>query len=237
MVWPCRQAHGGRYLFTRNENNMIIKLDKIIAKFDLNIRGVVHIGAHYGQEYVDYARHGIQNMIFFEPILANYEELVSNLPVNDYILTFNMALGNETGQKEMFTEYDNKGQSCSFLEPGTHLTLYPHIKFTGKELVSMDKLDNIVFDRSLYNMINIDVQGYELEVFKGGGETLKFIDIIYTEVNDEDVYKGCCHLIDVDDFLSKLGFCRVLIEYPMRTPTIPYPWGDALYLKTSTHEI
>jgi len=210
---------------------MLVKLDKVIKDYDLKIRGVIHIGAHWGQEYQDYARHGIQHMIFFEPVKANFEFLLEVLPKKPNIYAFNIGLGNETGYREMFLESANRGQSCSFLEPGTHLTLYPHISFKGKEIVAIHKLDHIAFKRDNYNMINIDVQGFELEVFKGGVETLKTIDYIYTEVNDEDVYKGCCHLSDVDEFLGKHGFTRVLVEYPNRTPKEKYPWGDALYIR------
>lgn len=210
---------------------MIIKLDNIIKQFNLDIRGVLHIGAHHGQEYGDYIRHNINNIVFFEPVQKNFNILKQRIPSTKEILLFNIALGNETGIKDMFLESDNEGQSCSFLEPGTHLALYPHIKFNGKEAVRIDRLDNIPINRSLYNMINIDVQGYELEVFRGGTETLRHIDVIYSEVNDEDVYRGCCHLSDVDSFLRGHGFERVLIEYPMRTPTEKYTWGDALYLK------
>jgi len=205
---------------------MIISLDSMVKSYDLKIKGVLHIGAHYGQEYGVYADKGIKNMIFFEPVMANYKELVARVPMVDGIRTLNIALGNRAGEMEMFMEKSNNGQSCSLLEPVTHLKLHPHVKFDGMETVSMDKLDNIEFDRSLFNMINIDVQGYELEVFKGSIETLTFIDIIYSEVNTEDVYKGCAKMWEVDEFLGNFGFKRVMEAFPYGKA-----WGDALYLK------
>jgi hypothetical protein len=89
----------------------------------------------------------------------------------------------------------------------------------------MDKLDNILFIRNDFNMINIDVQGYELEVFKGAVETLNTIDYIYTEVNFVEMYKNCCIVNKLDIFLREHGFKRVL------TNSDPKTWGDALYLK------
>ena len=207
---------------------MLIPLDKIINVFDLKIKGVLHIGAHWGEEYDAYYKQNIKNLIFFEPIKSNYEMLIDKLPDNDNIKVFNIALGNGEGEKEMFTETANRGQSCSFLEPLGHLKSYPHIKFDRKEVVNIDKLDNIPFDRSLHNMINIDVQGYELEVFKGGMDTIGFIDIIYAEVNFNDVYKDCCKVTELDSFLGMFGFDRVLTE----TKYSYLGWGDALYLKT-----
>ncbi|MFA7673962.1 MAG: FkbM family methyltransferase [Clostridia bacterium] len=202
---------------------MLIQLSKIIILFDLQIKGVLHIGAHYGQEYSDYKENGIENMIFFEPVKSTYEKLVKNLP--DNIVKYNIALGNEVGIKEMFIETANEGQSCSLLEPKYHLEQYPHIRFNDNEIVKMDKLDNILFIRNDFNMINIDVQGYELEVFKGAVETLNTIDYIYTEVNFVEMYKNCCIVNKLDIFLREHGFKRVL------TNSDPKTWGDALYLK------
>jgi len=200
---------------------MLMPLKNIIEDFNLKIKGVIHIGAHYGEEYKIYSECGIKNMIFFEPVQSNYKILVDSLLGN--ARTYNLALGNETGEREMYIETVNAGQSCSLLEPGTHLSSYPGIKFDKKEIVKVDKLDNIPFDRTMYNMVNIDVQGYELEVFKGAIETLKSIDIIYTEVNFEEVYKNCCLVSDLDSFL--IGFKRVLADSSPRT------WGDALYIR------
>jgi len=202
---------------------MLIKLDRIITDFKLDIRGVLHIGAHYGEEYEDYLKAGISKMIFFEPLANNYKKLRQTIP--DNFMAFQVALGNKNGEVEMFVETANQGQSCSVLEPGTHLSSYPSIVFDKREIVTMDKLDNIAFNRDDFNMINIDVQGYELEVFKGAHETLKYIDIIYTEVNFNEVYKDCCLITQLDNHLAEYGFKRVL------TDSSPGTWGDALYLK------
>jgi len=204
---------------------MVISFDKIVEKYNLKVRGVLHIGAHWGQEEPMYAKHGIENMAFFEPIKSNYEQLLTYLPKTDSIKTFNFALGNTTGSMDMFVETWNKGQSCSLLEPKLHLTQYPHIKFEGKETVQIHRLDDVDINRTLYNMINIDVQGYELEVFKGAKDTLKGIDIVYTEVNRDEVYLNCAKVEEIDAFLSGYGFIRVETDWIGKT------WGDALYLK------
>ena len=211
---------------------MLINLGDIIKNYNLKIKGVIHIGAHWGQEYSEYIKHNIRDIVFFEPIRSNYEMLLRGLSRGGNVKTFNLALGNEVGTKEMFTETANKGQSCSFLEPYNHLKTYPHIKFNGREVVKIDKLDNVEFDRTLYNMINIDVQGYEIEVFKGGLNTLANIDIIYAEVNFAEVYKNCCRIEDVDSFLGDIGFVRVETE----SRYISYGWGDALYLRDSVYD-
>ena len=208
---------------------MLVKLDQLIREYNLDIQGVIHIGAHHGQEYEAYADYGVQNMMFFEPVKSAYKELVNRLPKSKNIKTYNIALGNEMGVRDMNIE-NYKGQSNSFLEPETHLTLHPHIKFTGTEEVGIAKLDYIPFDRKLYNMINVDVQGFELEVFKGAVDTLPFIDIIYAEVNFEEVYKNCCLVGALDKFLGRFDFKRVFTKDSGANKSRK-TWGDALYVK------
>lgn len=202
-----------------------MNLNNIIEQFDLRITGVLHIGANDGGEYQYYKDSGVEYMLFFEPVVANFERLLKNIPLNACsVLACNCALGNESGTKEMYIETSNHGQSCSLLEPKDHLTQYPSIKFDQRENVEVEKLDNIRFDRAKFNMINVDVQGSELEVFKGAEETLKSIDIIYTEVNRAELYKGCAMVEEIDSFLTE--FKRV------KTIWTGGSWGDALYLKS-----
>jgi FkbM family methyltransferase len=205
---------------------MIISIKKLESEYGIRTKGILHIGSHEGQEYREYASAGVINMIFFEPVKSNYEKLLNNLTNNNSgnLKTFNIALGNETGEKEMFIETANKGMSCSILEPSYHLIQYPWIKFETKEIVKIDKLDNICYDHKVYNIINVDVQGYELEVFKGSVKSLKYIDAIFTEINNKEMYKGCPSIIDIDIFLVGFNFIRV-------TDNIIDSWGDVLYVK------
>ena len=78
---------------------------------------------------------------------------------------------------------------------------------------------------TLYNFLNIDVQGYELEVFKGAFESLKNIDYIISEVNRDEVYENCPHIDELDKYLSQLNFKRVETDWAGNS------WGDALYVK------
>lgn len=202
---------------------MLVPLPKLIEDYNLNLRGVIHIGGHRGQEYPYYIGAGLKNIIFVEPHPTNFEILTGN--VGKECRLFQTALGNKEGEIEMFIEEANQGQSNSCLEPNTHLLQYPQIKFLYTIDVPITKLDLLPFKRANYNFINIDVQGYEMEVFKGGVETLKTVDVIYSEVNRDELYKGCTHVEDLDKFLGDLGFKRVGTWWEGVT------WGDALYVR------
>ena len=206
---------------------MLMNLDNLINKFNLKISGVIHIGAHYGQEYIEYVKHNIENIIFFEPLKNNYNVLLNNIKLNDNVKAFNLALGNIEGNVEMYVESANKGMSSSILKPHVHLTQYPNIIFNNKEIVEINKLNNISYDRNKYNFINIDVQGYELEVFKGAISSLKNIDYIMTEINNVYLYENGALEDELDSFLLNFGFRRVETYWAGGT------LGDALYIKNN----
>ena len=57
-------------------------------------------------------------------------------------------------------------------------------------MVDVSKMDEEnTRHESSYNFLNMDVQGYELEVLKGGTTTLEKIEYVMTEVNRAEVYK------------------------------------------------
>ena len=204
---------------------MLLNFDMLYHKYQLTIKGVIHIGAHFGTEYNTYYKYGIGKCIFFEPLPHTFEVLKNNIGNKKDVILVNNALGNYNKKIIMNVERNNNGQSSSILEPVLHLTQYPDIIFNEKIEVDMIKLADFRFDRNSYNFINIDVQGYELEVFKGAESILNNIDYIMAEVNRDEVYENCAKIGDLDNFLSKYNFTRVETVWAGGT------WGDAFYVK------
>jgi FkbM family methyltransferase len=202
---------------------MLLDLKNLIKKYDINIKGVIHIGAHFGQEFKTYENLNIKNIMFFEPLPNNFFNLKNN--VGDGAILINKALGNFVGNVEMNVEEANNGMSSSILKPKLHLEQYPWITFNDKVMVEIDKLDNYIGESENYNFINIDVQGYELEVFKGGSNFLNHVNYIMTEVNNSELYENCAKVKELDDYLSTYDFERVETAWDGVT------WGDALYIK------
>jgi len=206
---------------------MLMDFSYLVKKYNLEIEGVIHIGAHDGGEYFEYQKHGIKNMMFFEPIPHIFDRLKNNIGEDNAVL-FEMALGNKTGRAIIYFGTDGINDSCSsMLEPDTFLRQYPNFNFSQMFEVSIDKLDNIEFNRDEYNFINIDVQGYELEVFKGAVNSLNDVDYIMSEVNSEHLYRDCVLVDELDSFLSDFGFMRVETLWKNKG------WGDALYIKNN----
>jgi len=196
-----------------------------IEKYNLDIKGIIHVGAHFGGEVEHYMAHGIRDIVFFEPLEFNYEKLqdnIRNLSAN--IITHKIALGNKT--EEVFINVSsNNGASSSVLNPKLHLEIHPEVEFVGKEKVQMKTLDSYSYQK--YNTLIVDVQGYELEVFKGSEQTLNYIDYVYCEINRDEVYENNAKISDLDQYLSKYNFHRVETVWWCGDGI----WGDSLYVK------
>ena len=212
---------------------MLFNLNNLIQKYQAKINGVIQIGAHYGTEIDLFLENEIKNIICFEPVPSTFEILKQN--AKNKAIIVNLAVGNENKTIEMNIETANDGQSSSILKPALHLIQYPHITFNSKIEVEMIRLDNYVqkynnennlhINNSSYNFICLDVQGYELEVFKGAANTLNEIDYILCEVNRDVVYYGCPMVNELDDYLKKYNFRRVETTWDGNI------WGDAFYIK------
>ena len=184
---------------------MIIGFNEYKNKYDFsNVNGVIHVGAHFGQEYDEYQEFFNQPKIhWFEPQKEVYETLKNNLETKPNNNFYNYGLGSKSELKQMW-DSSNEGQSASFSRPVKHVEIYPHINFVPSEILEIRTLDSFQITDS--NVLVLDVQGFELEVLKGSPETLKLIDHIFCEINSIEMYEGCPTLSELCDFLSEHGF-------------------------------
>jgi FkbM family methyltransferase len=204
---------------------MLLNLYDLYKKYNMQISGVIHIGAHFAEESSYYDNLNIKNRVYIEPIKKTFNVLKSRTRKEDLLI--NCALGNENKKIEMFVEDMDKFGCHSILQPGIN---YKDVSFSQKETVDMYKLDDINLNFTNYNFLNIDVQGYELEVLKGASKTLNHVDFIICEVNrstsEKDFeYIGAVDICNVDTFLTDYNFVRV------ETSWDGISWGDAFYVK------
>ena len=195
--------------------------------------GVVHIGAHLGEECEDYVRCGFKKIIWIEANKTLLKELFdktnkicSPAKVKQ---SFFSAVVSDTDNEEVNFNITNNGQSSSILELGTHLQHHPHVQVSEVRKLKTIKFKTIVENNKLnlenYWFLNLDIQGAELKALKGFEDLLLNFSAIYTEVNDEEVYKGCCTTTQLDEYLKDFGFKRI------KTKMTEFKWGDALYVK------
>lgn len=189
---------------------------------------MIHIGAHFGQEYSEYEALGLENMVFFEPTSASFEQLCKNLEGKNVTLV-NKAVGNSNQEIDINLETHNDGQANSILKPTRHLIDYPMIKFEKVETVEMIRLNDFIPNPEHFSVLNMDAQGYELEVLKGATEILSSIEAIFTEVSYDKLYENSALIGDLDHFLKDHAFFRVETVWWKKSC-----WGDALYIKNTS---
>ena len=204
---------------------MVLDLNYLVKKYSMNIKNIIHVGGHFGQEVSLYKTINPDNFIqIFEPHPVTFTTLINNVSNFANIECHNVALGPNKSVMTMYCETNNEGQSNSLLEPQLHASQYPNIRFHSTVEVPVETLDSFKLYDS-YNFMSLDVQGFELEVLKGAVNTLIHVDYIIAEVNNAPLYKNCCMIEELDQFLSTYGFNRVEIDW------IGGTWGDAFYIK------
>lgn len=192
---------------------MLLDYDEIIKKYNIKLTGVIHVGGHVGEEIPLYKKQ-TNNIHIFEPLEECFNRI--DPTVNKY----NVALGSK--QQILPFNVANNYQSSSFLKPKTHLQEHTWVHFyEGQRMIQMNTLDS--YNITDCNLLNLDVQGYELEVLNGGIQTLSSIDYIFTEINEKELYENCAQLKQLDAFLS--DFTRA------ETAMTDHGWGDAFYIK------
>lgn len=206
---------------------MLIPLHLLVQHFNLNIRGILHIGAHECEELDAYLKLGINNEnIYWIEAMEDKVQLMKNQKnVKIY-----QALIDIEDDKEVKFNITNNGQSSSILEFGSHEKHHPHIKMVDSKQLKTTRLETFIKKNKIpiekLNFLNIDIQGKELDALKSMENYIQYVQYIYTEVNTENVYKDCDLLPDIDEFLKEKGFIRVACQMWRNCG-----WGDAFYIR------
>jgi len=196
----------------------------LIAK-NINIFGAIHVGAHDCEELQFYNKLGLagENIVWIDALPSKVRETTNRGIKNVY-----NAVITDTDDKDIVFNVANNVQSSSVLELGTHAYEHPDVVYVDKLYQRSITLDTFFernnIDPSLYNFWNFDIQGAELMALKGATKSIQYAKAIYLEVNEKELYVNCGLISEVDTFLSKYNFKRVV------TSITPHGWGDALYI-------
>ena len=67
---------------------MLIKLTNLVSKYNLNISGVAHFGAHLGQEVMEYEELNIKNIHLFGHLTRNFKLHEDHTHTHTHIHTY-----------------------------------------------------------------------------------------------------------------------------------------------------
>ncbi len=204
---------------------MILDINTIAKKYNIKSKGVLHIGAHLGQEAETYHLLGMNKMIFVEANPAIYAKLLTNIQKYPKAIAINACISDKI-EDVSFHVSSNEGQSSSILELGTHKTLHPEVSYIDKMKLRTSRIDEVLQGKDIdgIDFLNIDIQGMELPALKSLGSLLMNFKYAYLEVNREQVYEGCAEIGEIDEYLKNFGFTRLETQWVNG-------WGDAFYAK------
>ena len=207
---------------------MLIPKDEIKNIFDLNniiINGCMHIGAHDCEEITIYNNLGlnIEDIIWIDALPFKVEEAKKRGIPNVY-----NALITDKDDEEITFNISNNFQSSSIFEFGTHSNEHPEIVYVDKFNMKSITIDTFFkrnnLNASKYDFWNFDIQGAELLALKSSINSIIYAKAIYLEVSETELYINGALIQEIDDFLSKYNFKRVL------THMTQYGWGEMHYI-------
>jgi FkbM family methyltransferase len=202
---------------------MLISLTDLVAKHNINFKGILHVGAHECEELAVYEQYIPRNKILWVEALPGKVSLCKKKYPN--VLIEN-AIVSDVVEHVVF-KVSNNGQSSSIFDFGLHSQYHPEVHCIANVNGTTTPLKSILpkYDIS-YNFLNFDIQGAELKALKGMEEYLPSVDYLYTEVNSDYVYKGCALIGELDEYLLTFGLHRIETKWWENCT-----WGDAFYMR------
>lgn len=196
-VWINRHARDdARSLFSAytQAGDYIVDVGSNIGDTALCFSSLVGVGGH---------------VVAVEPHPRTFRFLQGNLHLNraTNVTALNCALGPERGEVQLL---DQKWDDMNRV-----------VNHGGLVHVPMQILDDIVDPRQRVNLLKIDVEGFELPVLRGGGETLHRTDCVCSEFGAEHCQRYDYFMADMLVFLKDYGFSLFVQNGPQRLSPIP----------------
>lgn len=194
-------------------------------------RGVIHVGANTGQERDIYASRNLP-VVWIEPMPGIFEKLCENLENYPDQQAAQFLITDQDGAEYEFGIANNGAQSSSIFPFADHKKIWPDVDYLGSMKLKSTTLKTVIENAKLnmdtLDTLIMDVQGAELLVLKGAGEYVDRFKWIRAEAADFEIYKGCCQLKDLDEFLIPRGFKRVVAWRGAGNPNVGFAY-EVLY--------
>ena len=212
------------------------------SKFETlnDVTGIIHVGAHRGEEVEQYADMGAKTVIWVEPnpdVFKEMKHFLTSVGASIDSHAFEYAVSDVDHDNVDFHLYygpdagfmrGNKG--CSSLLKAKGRFESWHQETIKVETITIDTLlTENDFKPSDFQLLNLDVQGAELLALKGASEVLKYVKYVATEATWQNPdYVDNVMYDDLKSFLESKGFIET--EIVNHGPD----WGDVLFVKEGT---
>lgn len=200
--------------------------------YSIKPRGILHVGAHCGQEFEFYNSLGVNQVVWFEALPDIFEKLKTHIASQKNHRAINSLLYSKKDLTVDFYVSSNEKISSSMNKPLMHVAVFPAIKFDSVIQLKTNTLDNAIVENHInineFDCIFLDTQGSELEILKGFERNLSKIEIIVTEISVKKLYKKSVLFTQLKKYLEKNGFVLIASHIHQEIGD-----GNALFLRTN----
>lgn len=211
---------------------MMIDFGYLWDKYRMNVNGVCHCGSNRAQEALIYKKYGINKVIWIEAIPFVFNEMCAYLNsvgcLDEDVTCINACIGEEDGKEVEFHISNNEAQSSSMLELGIHKEIHPSVSYIEHLKMKTSRLDTLLINEDIqdYELLNVDVQGVELEVLKSMGDLLHGFKYAIIEINMRETYIGGALVNEIDEYMAIFDFVRAETGQ-----WVGDTWTDGFYIK------
>ena len=210
-------------------SKVLQSFNKILLDYDIPKKGIIQVGAFDGEEIPSYIEMGFKSIILIEANPGNIPSLQAKAKPyeKDYdIKIFHVAITNYDGVIKFNIA---ERADCGSVKNYTGLTTIFGVTAVDIIIVPCSTLDSLFKDNNLllidYNILNMDIEGEELNALLGATELLENIDVIYSEIRFTDLFENGTMCKELEEFLFARKYKKVFYKKWHET------FGDAIYIK------
>lgn len=174
----------------------------------------------------------LKSVFAYEPLPVCHSSLEKRLQNMKSGHLFQAAVGASAG--ELIINFTGDSKMSSALKPKSEVSAaYQAHDFEIKEklTVSVVTLDETLPADAEIGLLKVDVQGFEMEVFRGAEQTLARSRAVLLEVNYVQHYEGGATFDVMFEFLRERGFRIHGISAPYGGGPEGPLWADAMFVK------
>lgn len=179
-----------------------------IKRLGFRPKAVLDIGAYHGEWTTDFLEVFPNTKVLMLEAQLQKEEMLRQVCAREKTVSYHLALlGEQAGLEVVFSQ----DETASYVD---------RTQTTGGKTRHTERLDDIVLKYGFTDadFLKLDVQGYELEVLKGGEQALSRASFCLLEVSLLDYGIGNPLLREVINFMDQRGFQTYDILKLMRRP-------------------
>lgn len=196
------------YISRKNHPNDFTIVKRINEELIRQANGVLHIGAHFGQEAFFYNECEAP-VLWFEADPHIFSILERNIATFANQTARCKLLGDQNIDSVTFHVANNEGASSSIFTTRDNDQL--PFRMENELKLPMYRLDSVLSEKEVSRFKHwvIDVQGAELKVLLGAGKLLSYCNSLQVEVKNVSDYRDGSSWTDIKSFLQKVGFINL----------------------------